>query len=440
MRKMVLNKLFLLLLLLPAGLIAQDITGLWKGEMYVDSTKKYLPYEISISEVKGKLVGYSLITFEENGKLENGTRDISIERNNNDIVIEDVSLIDNSFSYVPPKKIKKTMVVTLSVQDTTMFLIGNWSTNRTKHLFSATGTVKLQRHYDLKSSGLYKKLEQLKLTDKLAFNKPEIPAQTAKIIPVKAPDVETPVVLTNPDVKKPVPVVEPPPTVAAITPPVIIKKPVPVVVKPVPPVVVAKPVEIKKPAPVITKRSPPVHEPKEVAVKNTAVKKPAPAIVKPALPIAVVAAPVVTKPKEVPVTVTERAAPAVLPSIEQGAADVNKRTISSTQSVFFESDSLVLTLYDNGYVDGDTVSVVMNGAIIFSKQGLSTRPVSKTIHITKDTPDSITLVMYAENLGSIPPNTGLLVVHDGESIYDVRFSADLSTNAAIILKRKKQDK
>ena len=107
--------------------------------------------------------------------------------------------------------------------------------------------------------------------------------------------------------------------------------------------------------------------------------------------------------------------PVILPAVASGAVDVNKRTIASTQSVFYQSDSLVLTLYDNGYVDGDTVSVVMNGDVIFSKQGLSTKAVSKTIYITKETPDSIKMVMYAENLGSIPPNTGLLVVHDGEA-------------------------
>ena len=50
--------------------------------------------------------------------------------------------------------------------------------------------------------------------------------------------------------------------------------------------------------------------------------------------------------------------------------------------------------------------------------------------------DSLTLVMYAENLGSIPPNTGLLVVGDGDLVYELRFKADLNTNAAIIFRRK----
>jgi hypothetical protein len=77
----------------------------------------------------------------------------------------------------------------------------------------------------------------------------------------------------------------------------------------------------------------------------------------------------------------------------------------------------------------------MNGNVIFSRQGLSTRANTKTIKISPQT-DSVKLVMYAENLGEIPPNTGLLVVMDGEKRYDVRFTADLKSNAAIVLRRR----
>lgn len=124
------------------------------------------------------------------------------------------------------------------------------------------------------------------------------------------------------------------------------------------------------------------------------------------------------------------------PVKKEPAADVNKRTIETIQSVYYKSDSLVLTLYDNGEVDGDTVSVLMNGKVIMPMVGLSTKAVRKTIYITKDTPDSIQLIMYAENLGTIPPNTGLLVVHDGEDIYEIRFSGDYQKNGAIVFKRR----
>ena len=451
MKKQLLNKLLLLLLFFPVQLFAQDITGLWKGELYVDSTKKYLPYEIAISEVKGRLVGYSHITFEENGKMETGIRDITIKRKDDEVTIEDVSLIDNSFSFIPPKNIKKTMVLTLSTDDTIMVLKGDWSTNRTKRFLSATGSATLRRKSDFKASVLYKRLTELKLDDQLVFNEP-VKKPAAEITALALSKIDNPAmpeVLINPDVAKktePVKVATPIPppaiVIAAVNKPVVKKMPAPVVATPVPTPVAAaaKPVEVKKPilAPVVAKPPPP---PVAVISKPVAVKKPVPAmvIVKPLPPVAVVSKPVeVTKPAPSPVIAEKKPVP-IIPAVATGAADVNKRTIATTQSVFYQTDSLVLTLYDNGYVDGDTVSVVMNGEVIFSKQGLSTKAVSKTIHITKETPDTIKLVMYAENLGSIPPNTGLLVVHDGEAVYDVRFSADLKSNAAINLTRKKKE-
>ncbi len=61
----------------------------------------------------------------------------------------------------------------------------------------------------------------------------------------------------------------------------------------------------------------------------------------------------------------------------------------------------------------------------------------RTIYITDDMPDSLELVLYAENMGSIPPNTGLVMIRNGGEVYDVRFSADYSRNASIIFRRRK---
>lgn len=119
------------------------------------------------------------------------------------------------------------------------------------------------------------------------------------------------------------------------------------------------------------------------------------------------------------------------------AADLLLRTNVVQQTVTFTSDSLLISLYDNGEVDGDTVSVILNGEIILAKQRLSTTAVKKTIYIPAGT-DKIELIMYAESLGTIPPNTGLLIVRDANKYYEVRFSGDMKKNAAIIFNRKKE--
>jgi hypothetical protein len=120
------------------------------------------------------------------------------------------------------------------------------------------------------------------------------------------------------------------------------------------------------------------------------------------------------------------------------AAEIKSRQIETIQTVEIAHDSLVLTLYDNGTVDGDTVSVLINGKVVWPRVGLLATATNKTIHLDQSDGDSLIVVMYAENLGSIAPNTGLLVVRDGDKNYEIRFSGDLQKNSAIILKRKKK--
>ncbi|HEV7781094.1 MAG TPA: hypothetical protein VGO58_07490 [Chitinophagaceae bacterium] len=117
------------------------------------------------------------------------------------------------------------------------------------------------------------------------------------------------------------------------------------------------------------------------------------------------------------------------------AATVAGRKSEFSQVVSFKSDSLELSLYDNGEIDGDTVSIYMDGEVIMSRQGLKASAIKKTIYLTPGKED-FTLVLFAENLGKYPPNTGLLVVHDGEDVYNLRFSSDFQKNAGIAFRRK----
>ena len=123
-------------------------------------------------------------------------------------------------------------------------------------------------------------------------------------------------------------------------------------------------------------------------------------------------------------------------TIKPPAADISQRKIETVQTIFFKLDSIKLTLYDNGQVDGDTVTVVANGETVLAKQRLTEKAINHTLYIAPGQ-DSLQIVMYAENLGLIAPNTGLLVIQDGDARYEVRFSGDLQKNSAIVLKRKR---
>lgn len=132
----------------------------------------------------------------------------------------------------------------------------------------------------------------------------------------------------------------------------------------------------------------------------------------------------------------EKAIPAVntVPALST-KEKINQRSIGSTHTVYFSADSLQLAIYDNGEIDGDTVSVQLNGEVIFDKTCLKSTALRKTIHISSDT-DETTLILFAENLGKYPPNTGLLVVYEGDKRTQIHFSADLQQNASVVFKRK----
>ena len=42
------------------------------------------------------------------------------------------------------------------------------------------------------------------------------------------------------------------------------------------------------------------------------------------------------------------------------------------------------------------------------------------------------IILYAENLGSIPPNTALIVVNAGNKRYELHASASLEENAVLV--------
>jgi hypothetical protein len=62
-----------------------------------------------------------------------------------------------------------------------------------------------------------------------------------------------------------------------------------------------------------------------------------------------------------------------------------------------------------GEIDGDTVSIYHNNVLLKSKARLSQKPLSFNIALD-DTHPHHELVMVAENLGSIPPNTSMMII------------------------------
>jgi hypothetical protein len=99
------------------------------------------------------------------------------------------------------------------------------------------------------------------------------------------------------------------------------------------------------------------------------------------------------------------------------------------------SDSVRLTFYDNGDIDGDSISVYYNKVPVLTKQALSAQGINLYLRLDPQTKVH-EISMFAENLGTIPPNTALMVIYDGEVRHEVFLTSSMTLNATVILRKR----
>lgn len=104
-----------------------------------------------------------------------------------------------------------------------------------------------------------------------------------------------------------------------------------------------------------------------------------------------------------------------------------------------ENARIKLEVYDNGSIDYDSVSILLNDKVILPKSMLTHRSIKLTIDLDESL-EFNELGMFAENLGMIPPNTAALIIRDGNKKYELTLNSDFSKNAIIQLRTKKTNK
>ena len=96
-------------------------------------------------------------------------------------------------------------------------------------------------------------------------------------------------------------------------------------------------------------------------------------------------------------------------------------------------DSVVnITLYDNAIVDDDTVSVFVDKQPMLVKQRISNKALNFTLTL-REPGKPVEVLMQAENLGSIPPNTALMIIETANRRYEVRLSSGFENHAVVII-------
>ena len=181
--------------------------------------------------------------------------------------------------------------------------------------------------------------------------------------------------------------------------------PKPAIVKTVSPKPVQKPVvPITKP---VVKKGPPALKPvkNEMPIITKMPPRDTSAVTRPVVKIKAVT--------DIPKPLTTRANP-IVKQIETGTAEI------------------MIDLYDNGEIDGDTVSIYHNNELVVSRAALTAKPVSFRLKVDGMHPHH-ELIMVANNLGSIPPNTSLMIITTRDKRYEVFISSSEQKNAKVVI-------
>jgi hypothetical protein len=103
------------------------------------------------------------------------------------------------------------------------------------------------------------------------------------------------------------------------------------------------------------------------------------------------------------------------------------------QTITVNTEEVTIKLYDNGEIDDDTISVFVDKQLMLSHRRLSAAPITLKLTFSADEEEH-EVIMVAENLGRIPPNTSLMVINAGDKRYQVQITSTEQKNAMVRFK------
>ncbi|CAG2534494.1 hypothetical protein MAR621_00738 [Maribacter dokdonensis] len=107
------------------------------------------------------------------------------------------------------------------------------------------------------------------------------------------------------------------------------------------------------------------------------------------------------------------------------------RKISYTKEFEFDSEHIIVKIWDHGRQDGDIVSIYLNGVQVVKKYYLTYW--KKEFKIKLDPNKSNDLFLYAHNLGDSPPNTVAVEITDGKKSENIVLNSDLQSCEAVLI-------
>jgi len=134
---------------------------------------------------------------------------------------------------------------------------------------------------------------------------------------------------------------------------------------------------------------------------------------------------------------TKKIIPSMVPEIKktdtvkQKTSGFEPRRKDILKTIAIEQPTFRVDFYDNGEIDGDSITVFYNGKIVLLHKMLTTKAISLTLALDENVKENV-ITMYADNLGTIPPNTALMIVTDGDKRYEVRITSDTEKSGSVV--------
>jgi len=115
---------------------------------------------------------------------------------------------------------------------------------------------------------------------------------------------------------------------------------------------------------------------------------------------------------------------------KDASSTLHEKATTLYKELMVDSGYVQIELYDNGEIDGDTISIFVNEKPVLSHQMLDSKPIKLSVRIDPRSPRQ-EVVMVGENMGRIPPNTALMIINDGKNRHQVYLKSNQEQHAMV---------
>jgi hypothetical protein len=100
------------------------------------------------------------------------------------------------------------------------------------------------------------------------------------------------------------------------------------------------------------------------------------------------------------------------------------------QEIKVDTGLIRLDFYDNAEIDGDSITVTLDNRPLLSHQKLGLKPLTLEVKVDLEHREQ-EITMIADNLGTIPPNTAMVIITAADKKYRLFLKSDKQRSAQV---------